>query len=196
MSPRAKCHPRSHLKSGLTEKCQGKMSQGKTSQGKTSPRAKRLRAECHPTVDYNLLIYAVEVWHRMLFLKHVPIVYVFSNISTKWVVCAECLFWRHRMLFLKTYPLCMFFKCINKMGRLRRMLILKSSPYQQMVSIRRTETTKCAVREHYPHQQICWSTKWVGRPDCSFWHHFTFLVTPITTKWATDPICCFAATLK
>ena len=49
MSPRAKCHPRSHLKSGLAEKCQGKMSQGKTSQGKTSPRAKRLRAECHPT---------------------------------------------------------------------------------------------------------------------------------------------------
>ena len=28
---------------------QGKMSQGNTSQGKTSPRAKRLRAECHPT---------------------------------------------------------------------------------------------------------------------------------------------------
>ena len=27
---------------------QGKMSQGNTSQGKTSPRAKRLRAECHP----------------------------------------------------------------------------------------------------------------------------------------------------
>ena len=29
---------------------QGKMSQGNTSQGKTSPRAKRLRAECHPTL--------------------------------------------------------------------------------------------------------------------------------------------------
>ena len=30
-------------------------------------------------VDYNLLIYAVEVWHRMLFLKtYVPIVYVFQ----------------------------------------------------------------------------------------------------------------------
>ena len=29
---------------------QGKMSQGNTSQGKTSPRAKRLRAVCHPTV--------------------------------------------------------------------------------------------------------------------------------------------------
>ena len=49
MSPRAKCHPRSHLKSGLAEKCQGKMSQGNMSQGNMSPRAKRLRAECHPT---------------------------------------------------------------------------------------------------------------------------------------------------
>ena len=29
---RAKCHPRSHFKSGLAEKCQGIPSQGKTSQ--------------------------------------------------------------------------------------------------------------------------------------------------------------------
>ena len=57
MSPRAKCHPRSHLKSGLAEKCQGKMSQGKTSQGKMSPRAKRLRAECHPTVILKLVYF-------------------------------------------------------------------------------------------------------------------------------------------
>ena len=102
----------------------------------------------------------------------------------------ECWFWRHRMLFLKAYPLCMFIKCTNKMGRLRRMLILKTSPDQQMVSIRRPETTNCTVTEHHPHQQMCWSTKWVGHPDCSFWHPFTFLVTPTSTKWATGPICC------
>ena len=100
----------------------------------------------------------------------------------------ECWFWRHRMLFLKAYPLCMFIKCTNKMGRLRRMLILKTSPHQQMVSLRWTEATNCTVTEHHPHQQMCWSTKWVGHPDCSFWHPFTFLVTPTSTKWATGPI--------
>ena len=98
-------------------------------------------------------------------------------------------FWGHRMLFLKAYPLCMFIKCTNKMGLLRRMLILKRSPDQQMVSIRRPETTNCTVTEHHPHQQMCWSTKWVGRPDCSFCYPFTFLVTPTSTKWATGPIC-------
>ena len=71
---------------------------------------------------------------------------------------------------------------------LRRMLILKTSPHLQMVSLRRTETTKCAVTEHHPHQQMCWSTKWVDRPDCSFWPHFTFLVAPTSTKWGTGPI--------
>ena len=100
----------------------------------------------------------------------------------------EYWFWRHRTLFLKAYPSCMFIKCTNKMGRLRRMLILKKSPDQQMVSIGRPETTNWTVTEHHPHQQMCWSTKWVGHPDCSFWHPFTFLVTPTSTKWATGPI--------
>ena len=102
------------------------------------------------------------------FWKHTHCVFCFSNAPTKWVVCAECCFcpssWHH-------------------------LLILKTPPHQQMVSLRRTETTNCAVTEHNPHQQMCWSTKWVGRPDCCFWHPFTFLVTPTSTKWATDPIC-------
>ena len=101
------------------------------------------------------------------FWKHTHCVFCFSNAPTKWVVCAECCFcpssWHH-------------------------LLILKTPPHQQMVSLRRTETTNCAVTEHNPHQQMCWSTKWVGRPDCCFWHPFTFLVTPISTKWVTDPI--------
>ena len=28
--------------------------------------------------------------------------------------------------------------------------------------------------------------KCVGRPDCSFWHPFTCLVTPTSTKWASS----------
>ena len=114
----------------------------------------------------------------MLILKAYPLFFCFSNAPTKWVVCAECCFcpssWHH-------------------------LLILKTPPHQQMVSLRRTETTNCAVTEHNPQQQMCWSTKWVGRPDCCFWHPFTFLVTPTSTKWATGPIwstswlCCLGA---
>ena len=39
----------------------------------------RMKKTIKKEVDYNLLIYAVEVWHRMLFLKtYVPIVNVFQ----------------------------------------------------------------------------------------------------------------------
>ena len=31
-------------------------------------------------------------------------------------------------------------------------------------------------------QQVCWSTKWVKRPDCSFWAHINKLCHPESTK--------------
>ena len=61
---------------------------------------------------------------------------------------------------------------INKMGRLHRMLILKACPYQQILSSKGTETTNGTTSQHHPYQQICWSTRWVNRPDWSFWSPF------------------------
>ena len=82
------------------------------------------------------------------------------------------------------------FSCsfINKMGQLHRMLIRKACPYQQMESSNWTETTNGTTTQHHAHQQMCWSTRWVNHPDCSFWPHFTFLVTPKATKWVARPI--------
>ena len=52
-------------------------------------------------------------------------------------------------------PIVYVYQMHQKMGRLRRMLILKTSPHQQMVSLRWTEATNCTVTEHHPHQQMC-----------------------------------------
>ena len=78
---------------------------------------------------------------------------------------------------------------INKMGRLHRMLILKACPYQQILSSKGTETTNGTTSQHHPYQQICWSTRWVNRPDCSFWPPFDISCHPETTKWVARPIC-------
>ena len=78
---------------------------------------------------------------------------------------------------------------INKMGRLHRMLILKACPYQQILSSKGTETTNGTASQHHPYQQICWSTRWVNRPDCSFWPPFDISCHPETTKWVARPIC-------
>ena len=77
---------------------------------------------------------------------------------------------------------------INKMGRLHRMLILKACPYQQILSSKGTETTNGTTSQHHPYQQICWSTRWVNRPDCSFWPPFDISCHPETTKWVARPI--------
>ena len=77
---------------------------------------------------------------------------------------------------------------INKMGRLHRMLILKACPYQQILSSKGTETTNGTASQHHPYQQICWSTRWVNRPDCSFWPPFDISCHPETTKWVARPI--------
>ena len=77
---------------------------------------------------------------------------------------------------------------INKMGRLHRMLILKACPYQQILSSKGTETTNGTTSQHHPYQQICWSTRWVNRPDCSFWPPFDISCHPETTKWVAHPI--------
>ena len=81
---------------------------------------------------------------------------------------------------------------INKMGRLHRMLILKACPYQQILSSKGTETTNGTASQHHPYQQICWSTRWVNRPDCSFWPPFDISCHPETTKWVARPICILA----
>ena len=78
---------------------------------------------------------------------------------------------------------------INKMGRLHRMLILKACPYQQILSSKGTETTNGTTSQHHPYQQICWSTRWVDRSDCSFWPPFDISCHPETTKWVAHPIC-------
>ena len=80
---------------------------------------------------------------------------------------------------------------INKMGRLHRMLILKACPYQQILSSKGTETTNGTTSQHHPYQQICWSTRWVNRPDCSFWPPFDISCHPETTKWVARPICLY-----
>ena len=104
---------------------------------------------------------------------------------------------RDRLLFLKTQNvdseampfLHVYVMLNNKMGCWYRLLFLRTSPNQQKGSLRRTETTNLTVTEHHPHQQICWSTKWVDHQDCCFWPPFTFLVSPTGTKWGSVPIC-------
>ena len=114
---------------------------------------------------YVILINEMGLWHRLLFLKT-------QNIDSE------------GMPFLHVYVM-----LTNKMGRWYRLLFLRTSPNQQKGSSRRTETTNLTVTEHHPHQQICWSTKWVDHQDCSFWPPFTFLVSPTGTKWGSVPIC-------
>ena len=116
---------------------------------------------------YVILINEMGLWHRLLFLKT-------QNIDSE------------GMPFLHVYVM-----LTNKMGRWYRLLFLRTSPNQQKGSSRRTETTNLTVTEHHPHQQICWSTKWVDRQDCCFWPPFTFLVSPTGTKWGSVPIWLF-----
>ena len=113
---------------------------------------------------YVILINEMGLWHRLLFLKT-------QNIDSE------------GMPFLHVYVM-----LTNKMGRWYRLLFLRTSPNQQKGSLGRTETTNLTVTEHHPHQQICWSTKWVDRQDCCFWPPFTFLVSPTGTKWGSVPI--------
>ena len=98
-----------------------------------------------------------------------------ANICENWT---ECWFWRSTICCLS----------INKMGQLYRMLILKACPYQLILSSKGTETTNGTASQHHPYQQICWSTRWVNRPDCSFWPPFDISCHPETTKWVARPI--------
>ena len=92
--------------------------------------------------------------------------------------CTECWFWRPSISC----------SSINRMGRLHRVLILKACPYQQILSSKGTETTNGTASQHHPYQQICWSTRWVDRSDCSFWPPFDISCHPETTKWVAHPI--------
>ena len=88
--------------------------------------------------------------------------------STKWVNCTECWFWRPSISC----------SSINKMGRLHRMLILKTCPYQQILSSKGAETTNGTASQHIH------INKYADLPDGSTIQIvdsgplFTFLVIP------------------
>ena len=55
-------------------------------------------------------------------------------------------------------------------------------PNQQIVSPKTRETTNYTVGYLLTHQQVCWSTRWVQQPDCSFCAHFNKWCCPESTK--------------
>ena len=58
----------------------------------------------------------------------------------------------------------------------------RMDPNRQIVSPKTRETTNYTVGYLLTHQQVCWSTRWVQQPDCSFCAHFNKWCCPESTK--------------
>ena len=64
----------------------------------------------------------------------------------------------------------------------------RMDPNQQIVSPKTRETTNYTVGYLLTHQQVCWSTRWVQQPDCSFCAHFNKWCCPESTKFGAPTV--------
>ncbi len=64
----------------------------------------------------------------------------------------------------------------------------RMDPNRQIVSPKTRETTNYTVGYLLTHQQVCWSTRWVQQPDCSFCAHFNKWCCPESTKFGAPTV--------